>query len=310
LVAVNLNTLVEEIYNLLRRTFPPEIKIKLIFDSDLLPIKANPSQMSQMIMNLCVNARDAIMSKVSETGEERVEEICLRTTNVELSAAQASRHINAKPGKHVRITVTDTGKGMSGEVMKRLFEPFFTTKGEKSGTGLGLAVVYGIVQHHDGFIDVRSTEGEGSTFEVFLPVSKEMRSEKTTDSIEGSLTAGKGTMLVVEDEPQVRKMIRLTLEKSGYTVVSAANGIEAVSKFRTHQNDIDLVILDMVMPEMGGQQCFHELKGMNPDVKIVIMTGYTADGSADDFVRDGALQIIEKPFELREFTKIVQRAIQ
>jgi CheY-like chemotaxis protein len=257
-----------------------------------------------------VNARDAIQSKFSETGEETDEEIRIQTSNVALSAAQASRHLNAKPGEYVRITITDTGKGMSGRVMDKLFEPFFTTKDEKSGTGLGLAVVYGIVQNHDGFIDVRSAVGEGTTFEVYLPVSNEMLRENVNESVDQTLAAGRGTVLVVEDEPQVRKMLQAVLEKSGYTVVSAENGMEAVTQFEMYQKDIRLVILDMVMPEMSGHQCFHELKRIDPNVKILIITGYTTDGSVDDLVREGALQVIEKPFELHEFTAILQQAIQ
>ena len=309
LVVLNLNRMIDEIYKLLKRTFPPEIKIKMVFDPALHSIKANPSQMSQMIMNLCVNARDAILSMRKDRGEENEEELCLQTSNVELNAAQASRYLNAKPGDYVRITVKDSGKGMSGEVMDRLFEPFFTTKGEKRGTGLGLAVVYGTVQNHGGFIDIKSILGEGSTFDVFLPVSKDTCKESSVKAFSGNLTAGRGTILVVEDEPQVRKMIQMALEKSGYAVITAENGVEAVSQFQRYQSDIDLVILDMVMPKMGGHQCFHELKRIDSEIKIIIITGYTTDGSADDFVEEGALRVIEKPFELDVFTEIVRQAI-
>jgi CheY-like chemotaxis protein len=267
-----------------------------------------------MLMNLCVNARDAIESKSEANG--RVAQmggskgtIRIQTANVDLTKEEASRFLNATAGQYVRITVQDTGCGMTPAIIERLFEPFFTTKGEKRGTGLGLAVVYGIVQTHSGFIDVESSVGEGSTFRVFLPVYKQKVAESRTISYAPNLTAGKGTILVADDDAQVKDMVLRALEKSGYVVLSAENGVEAMLKYKAHKENIDLVILDMVMPQMNGRDCLYHLKEINPAVKVIIMTGFTTDGSADDLLGEGAISVIRKPFELQTFTEEIQKAI-
>jgi CheY-like chemotaxis protein len=199
--------------------------------------------------------------------------------------------------------------GISPELIDRLFEPFFTTKGSKTGTGLGLAVVYGIVQNHNGFIDVRSAPGKGASFKILLPILEEQKEQRAKGKQDPNLVYGKGTVLVVEDEKQVRVLAQQALEISGYKVFFAEDGIQAVSLYQEIGNEIDLVILDMIMPKMGGWECFHKLKEINPEVKILIMTGYTTDGSAHDFYKEGALGIIEKPFDLEEFTQYVSKAI-
>jgi two-component system cell cycle sensor histidine kinase/response regulator CckA len=310
--SLNLNSVLEETYKILKRTFPPEVKIEINAEPELQSIKANPSQMSQMLMNLCVNARDAIMTKndgsLSE-GRQTGGLLELSTTNVEMNSRLASRFLNVRPGKYICLSIRDSGTGISSQVMDRLFEPFFTTKGERRGTGLGLAVVYGIVQNHDGFIDVTSKPGEGSTFLIYLPVFKNHQGQPAPKPYTPDLTAGRGTVLVAEDEPQVREMVIRALEKSGYSVLSAEDGREAVSLFEKYGRDIDLVVLDMVMPHMGGQECYQQLKAMNPEVQIMIMTGYTSDTSAENFFREGNIQVIKKPFELQSFTKSVRQAI-
>jgi signal transduction histidine kinase/CheY-like chemotaxis protein len=310
---VDLNAIVEETTKILARTFPPELRITLELDPQLKGILGHPSQMSQMVMNLCVNARDAILSalKGEGTGAPRKDRglLTLRTRNQDLDAAAAFRFLNAKPGSYVCLSVQDNGIGMSAAQLDRLFEPFFTTKGEKSGTGLGLAVVYGIVQSHGGFIDVRSREKEGSTFWVFLPAKLKAGREHRPADAAADLAAGKGTILVAEDDPQVREMITETLTKSGYAVIMAQNGLEAFSLYKASSRPVDLVILDLVMPQMGGKECYYRLKSLNPKLKILVMTGFTADGSAEEFRREGASGVIIKPFELQEFTEIIQRIL-
>jgi two-component system cell cycle sensor histidine kinase/response regulator CckA len=310
---VDLNAIVEETTKILKRTFPPELRITLELEPQLKRILGHPSQMSQMVMNLCVNARDAIISalKPETTGAPRKDRglLTLRTRNLELDALAASRFLNAKPGSYVCLSVQDNGIGMSAAHMERLFEPFFTTKGEKSGTGLGLAVVYGIVQGHSGFIEVHSREKEGSTFWVFLPAQLQPGRERRPVDSGADLAAGRGTILVAEDDPQVRDMITETLTKSGYAVLLARNGLEAVSLYQGSPRPVDLVILDLVMPQMGGKECYFRLKSLNPKVKILVMTGFTADGSAEEFRREGASGVIIKPFELQEFTETIQRIV-
>lgn len=310
--SLNLNSVLEETYKILRRTFPPEVKIEIKPEPKLQSIKANPSQMSQMLMNLCVNARDAIMTKndyLQSEGRQAGGLLELSTSNVELSTRLASRFLNVQPGRYISLTIRDSGTGISPQVMDRLFEPFFTTKGEKRGTGLGLAVVYGIVQNHDGFIDVVSKPGEGSSFQIYLPVFKNHEGKPAPKPYAPDLAAGRGTVLVAEDEPQVREMVIRALEKSGYSVFSAENGREAVSLFEKYGREVDLVVLDMVMPHMGGQECYQQLKALDPEVRVMIMTGYTSDTSAEAFFREGNIQVIKKPFELQSFTRAVQQAI-
>jgi two-component system cell cycle sensor histidine kinase/response regulator CckA len=311
---LNPNDVIEETFNILKRTFPPEIKIELNLDRGLKTTKANPSQIIQMLMNLCVNARDAIESKNQKAkkdteSESPVDLITIQTNNVELNVLDAVRYLNARPGQYVCITVQDTGIGMSSKIMDRLFEPFFTTKGEKRGTGLGLAVVYGIVQNHSGFIDVRSQMGEGSTFKIYLPVLKDTRAETRATAYSPNLTSGKGTVLVADDDKQVKDMVLRALEKSGYSVISAENGFEAMLKYKANREIIDLVVLDMIMPQMSGRDCLLHLREINPAVKVLIMTGYTTNGSAEDLLQEGATGVIRKPFELQAFTEAVQKAI-
>jgi two-component system cell cycle sensor histidine kinase/response regulator CckA len=310
---MNLNEIAQETHRLLMRAFPPEVKITLTLDPNLQAVKASPSQMSQLLMNLCMNARDAILAACetdpgSEGRSRNGGEITIKSYNVELDWRTASRFFKTKPGRYVCLSVQDNGVGIPAESMERLFEPFFTTKGEKSGTGLGLAVVYGIVQSHEGFIDVHSRENAGSVFNVYLPVL-EQKVQSKSNSYTPDLTVGKGTILVAEDDPQVQGMVLRALRESGYRVLSARNGADALSLFQEQGRDIDLVILDLVMPQMGGRECFQRLKQIDRHLKIMLMTGFTSDGSAEDFLEEGACAVITKPFELQTFTGAVQDAL-
>ena len=311
---LNLNNVVNETYNLLKRTFQPEITIRLMLDPHLKTIKADPSQMSQILMNLCVNARDAIATVMSTSRKEPNDKthdniLTLETFNYDLSRERASRFLNAKPGQYVCVRVSDTGTGMPPELIERLFEPFFTTKSEKSGIGLGLAVVYGIVRNHNGFFDVKSKLGKGSSFMIYLPVMEDAVEELVSDEPGASLTYGKGAILVVDDETQVRDLAVKTLKKCGYNVLIANDGDEALSIYETRRDEIDLVILDIIMPKMGGRECFYKIREINPDSKVLIMTGHTTDGSVQDFIKEGAEGVIIKPFDLEVFTDSVNKAL-
>jgi two-component system cell cycle sensor histidine kinase/response regulator CckA len=311
---LNLNNVVNETYNLLKRTFQPEITIRLMLDPHLKSIKADPSQMSQILMNLCVNARDAMVTENSNNRNEDFDGtyeniLTLETFNYDLSRERASRILNAKPGQYVCVRVSDTGIGMPSELIERLFEPFFTTKSEKSGIGLGLAVVYGIVRNHNGFFDIKSELGKGSSFMIYLPVMEEVVEEPVSVELEASLTYGKGAILVVDDETQVRDLAVKILKKCGYTILLAKDGVEALSLYEARRDEIDLVILDLIMPKMGGRECFHKLREINPDIKVLIMTGHTTDGSIQDFIKEGAEGVIVKPFDLELFTDSVNKAL-
>jgi two-component system cell cycle sensor histidine kinase/response regulator CckA len=308
---LSLNSIVEEIHKLLRRTFPPEIKIIMKLDPELSGINANASQMSQMLMNLCVNARDAIMSslKKNSTNSEKHGQLTIKSFNIELDWRTASRFLHAQPGRYVCLSISDSGGGIPQKNLDHLFEPFFTTKGEKTGTGLGLAVVYGIVQNHNGFIDVHSKEGSGSIFNIYLPVIEADELEEPNHSYIPDLTVGKGTILVAEDNPQVQGMIVRALEESGYSVITAKDGSDAIAIYEKRGPDIDLVILDMLMPHVGGRDCFYMIKEIDAQARILLMTGFTANDSMEDFLDEGAAGVITKPFELQHFTATIRKAL-
>lgn len=308
---LSLNSIAEETQKLLRRTFPPEIKITLNLDPELSGINANASQMSQMLMNLCVNARDAIMSGLEKqkNNGERHGELTIKSYNRELDWRSASRFLHAQPGRYVCLSIHDSGGGIPQRNLDHLFEPFFTTKGEKTGTGLGLAVVYGIVQNHNGFIDVHSREGSGSVFNIYLPVFEADQVEEPNHTYTPDLTVGKGTILVAEDNPQVQKMIFRALEESGYHVIAAKDGSDAIAIYEKKGTSIDLVILDMLMPHVGGRDCFYRLKEIDAQARILLMTGFTANGSIEDILDEGAAGFITKPFELQHFTAAIQKAL-
>jgi signal transduction histidine kinase/ActR/RegA family two-component response regulator len=295
---VQLNNVVEETRHLLERSIPKEITIELGLESELWTVEADSSQMSQVLMNLCVNARDAM----PEGGT-----LTLDTRNVTLDEEYARMVLEARPGRYVRLSVSDTGCGMSPEVQARLFEPFFTTKGMAEGTGLGLAMVYGIVKGHEGFVQVYSKEGRGSTFHVYLPAIKVAVEERGGEEMEWP--TGTETILVVDDEDGVRALGQAVLEDCGYSVLMAEDGVQALEVYQAHREEIALVVLDVIMPRMSGLECLRRLREMDPQVKVLISTGYTARDLAEELVAEGALGVVAKPFRIRDFATAVREAI-
>jgi len=296
--SVQLNSVVEETRDLLEHSIPKEITIELRLASELWAVEADPSQISQVLMNLCLNACDAMPDGGTLT---------LETRNVTLDEEWAQTIIGARPGRYVRLSVSDAGCGMSPEVQARLFEPFFTTKEVGQGTGLGLSVVYGIVKGHGGFINVYSQEGRGSTFHVYLPAIEEAVEKREVEGLE--LPTGTETILVVDDEEAVWALGQSVLESCGYSVLMAEDGLQALEVYRAHQGEIGLVVLDVVMPRMGGMECLRRLREMNPSVKVLISTGYMADGLVQELVAEGALGVVEKPFRIRDFAVAVRAAL-
>jgi PAS domain S-box-containing protein len=295
---IRLNSAVEEIHALLERSLPKEITVELHLEPGLWAAEADPSQMSQVLMNLCVNARDAMPDGGTLT---------LETRNMTLDEEEARAILSAQPGRYVRLSVSDTGCGMSSKVQTRLFEPFFTTKEAGKGTGLGLAVVYGIVKAHGGFINVYSEVDQGSTFHLYLPAIRLAVEERETKAAE--LPTGTETILLVDDEESVRKLGQRILKRCSYTVLMAENGVQALEVYQAHQGEIALVVLDALMPEMGGRECLRRLRELDPQVKVLISTGYTADSSAQELMAEGALGIVEKPFLLQDFATAVRTVL-
>jgi CheY-like chemotaxis protein len=301
---VNLNAVVHETERMLLRTFPREIIIRQDLQDDLWSMAADASQVSQLLVNLCLNARDAILARGEEGGV-----IAIATRRVTLSRAEASRFVNAQAGHYVCLRVVDNGIGMTKDVRDRIFEPFFTTKESSGGTGLGLALVYGIVRHHDGFLEVTSAPGQGAAFELYFPALEQSTAQEAGDQPDG-FVRGSGTVLVVDDEPQVLSMITRFLGRCGYRTLTAANGLEAIEAFRERHPEIDVVVLDMIMPRMGGRKCLAALREIDPRAKVVCVSGFTADDSFRYLEREGSFAALEKPLDLRRFSEIVAAAVR
>lgn len=300
---LDLLVLVKESVKLLKRTLPENITIKLDAGdnpTDQYMSEADPTRLRQMLMNLAINARDAM----PEGGEMR---IVFERLQVEADRAPLPE---MKSGAWIALSVHDTGIGIPEEAMPHLFEPFFTTKEPGSGTGLGLAQVYGIVKQHGGEIGVDSEEGWGTTFTVYLPAleQEEQDIESPEDAIQ---SAGKtsGTILLVEDDDTTRKAIHETLELLGYRVLTATNGQEALDVLERQLDAIDLVLTDMIMPEMGGLAFYETLKEWQPNVRVVIMTGYPLADVGRRALEQGELTWIQKPFSMTELAQLVQKKL-
>ncbi len=287
-IVLDLNQVVAEMNTMLRRTLGEDIELTTRLQAQLGLIKADPGQLEQLLLNLAVNARDAM----PQGGQ-----LAIETSQVELDEGFAQVRAGARPGPYVLLAVSDTGCGMSEEVRCRIFEPFFTTKEIGKGTGLGLSTVYAIVQNSQGHIDVYSEPGLGTCFKIYLPRHHEPLEEPPHA---GALPApvGHETVLLVEDDAGVRSLVRDTLKDSGYTVLDAANGREALALVQQHRGPLDLLVTDVIMPGLGGRQLAEQLLARFPDMKVLYMSGYTDDA----VVRYGILQehvhFLQKPFAL------------
>ncbi|RJP21793.1 MAG: response regulator [Candidatus Omnitrophota bacterium] len=283
----NLNTLLADDEKMLQRMIGEDITLRIRFADSLGFVKADPGQIEQVIMNLVVNARDAM----PQGGQLTIE-----TTTVHLDGEQTQQHGDLEAGVYVLLRVIDTGCGMDAEIRKQIFDPFFTTKEQGKGTGLGLSTVYGIVRQSGGSIEVASEPGHGTTFEIYLPrieaesVRREEKLEKAT------LRAASETVLVVEDDETILNGVIRMLEDLGYTVLSANTPSEAIRLVNEYSNDIHVVITDVVMPEMNGKDLSEHLGSIKPTMKFLFMSGYTADIIAKRGVLEEGMHFIPKPF--------------
>ena len=291
---VDLNQIVDESAETFGRT-RKEITIERKFENDLFSIAADESQIDQVLLNLYVNAADAMPGGGK---------LILKTQN-QTHLNIKSDHYNPMPGNYVQLTITDTGSGMDKATLERIFDPFFTTKEMGRGTGLGLASVYGIIKSHDGYIDVESEIGHGTTFTIYLPASESgIEANVETDA---KLIKGSGTLLIVDDEELVLDVGVNMLEKLGYKVLKAHNGTEGVEIFKANHNKIKMVILDIIMPDMGGGEVYDKIKSINPDVKVLLSSGYSVDGQAIELLERGCDGFMQKPFTMEELSgKITQ----
>jgi CheY-like chemotaxis protein len=268
---------------------------------DLRNVKADPGQIEQVIANLAVNARDAM---------PRGGDLTIETSNVVLDDAYAAGHQYVSPGSYVMLAVSDTGRGMDEGTVARIFEPFFTTKELGKGTGLGLSTVYGIVKQSGGHINVYSEPGIGTTFKIYFPPVEETVADKSKG---GALPLeelrGSETVLVVEDEELVREMVREILGHYGYTVLEARSGAEAVDLCSRHRGTIHLMLTDVVMPGMSGVELSKRLAPMQPEMKVLFMSRYTADAIVHQGILESGIAFIQKPFSMDSLTHKVREVL-
>jgi CheY-like chemotaxis protein len=283
--AINLNTIVEKMAKMLARVIGEDVVLHLNTKSPARNIMADLGQIEQVLMNLAVNARDAMPA-----GGRLIIEI----SDIELDGEYVKKHEIVKPGPYVMLAVSDTGEGMSKNVMDRIFDPFFTTKEVGRGTGLGLATVYGIVKQHNGYIFVYSEPGKGTTFKIYLPATHE-KSRGTQTAVSGAMPQGTETVLVADDEPDIRNLVLDVLRPLGYHVLLAASGEEALTASDALKGPVDLLLTDVVMPGMDGKKLADELCSRRPDVKVIFMSGYTDDAIAHHGILDSGVILIQKP---------------
>ena len=286
---LGLNEIVENMNRMLRRLIGEDIQLLILLSPALWPVKVDPGQMEQVIMNLVVNARDAMPAGGRLT---------IETANVNLDDAYAQRHISVKPGAYVMLAVTDTGCGMDAQTQSHLFEPFFTTKEKGKGTGLGLSTVYGIIKQSGGNIWAYSEIGKGSSFKVYLPRVEEARTAYPQKPIAVSPQEGTETILLVEDEDAVRVMISRILRSKGYKVLEARHGQEAIQICGHHRGPVHLMVTDVVMPQMSGRELADRLTPLRPEMRLLYMSGYPDNAIVQHGVLDPGTAFLQKPFTL------------
>jgi PAS domain S-box-containing protein len=297
---LNLNDTVESLLNMLRRLIGEDIDLVWQPAPDLWPVKMDPTQIDQILANLCVNARDAIAG---------VGKLTIETGKKTFDCVYCKEHPGFIPGDFVLLAVSDSGCGMDKDTLGKLFEPFFTTKEVGKGTGLGLATIYGIVKQNNGFINVYSEPGQGSTFRIYLPRHMAEKEGDMAVPEKKSAAGGTETILLVEDEPTILRMTRMMLERKGYTVISAATPAQALEKAQNHAGAIDLLMTDVVMPEMNGRDLATKITALYPEIRLLFMSGYTANVIAHQGILDKGVAFIQKPFSMAELAEKIREVI-
>jgi PAS domain S-box-containing protein len=298
--AIDLDNLLSGIEKMLRRLIREDIEIRQDFTPELWHVRADPDQIEQVIMNLAVNARDAMPKGGVLT---------IGTSNVELGELEVKGFQDLKPGRYVSLTVTDTGTGMTAETKRRLFEPFFTTKPAGEGTGLGLSMVYGIVKQHGGDVSFYSEPGLGSTFKIYWPATDQPIESAARQIGTRATHQGTETILLVEDDEKVRELVRQMLLVQGYKVLESGQSSDALGMASKHGGPIDLLLTDVVMPQMSGHELAGEVAALRPDIKVVFMSGYPGGATSEHGVFDPAAFILQKPFTMDALGLILRQAL-
>lgn len=300
-IPVQLKHIVKEVAGVLKETLPKSIAVKYDIKPDLCTISADPTQIHQILMNVCINARDAMPSGGTLT---------IKAENVQIDKNFTRMNLDAEPGSYVILTVDDTGTGMPAEVVNRIFDPFFTTKEIGKGTGLGLATTLTIVKSHGGFINVYSEPKKGSRFSIYLP-SAEAGQEKPDAAAKNTLPRGSGELiLIVDDEENIRNVADATLKKFGYRTLTAVDGADALAVYLQHKHDITAVLTDMAMPSMDGQALIRAVKNLDTDIKVIAMSGLTTDEMEAELERLKVNAFISKPYSAETLLKTLAGVIQ
>jgi PAS domain S-box-containing protein len=297
---LDLNETVTGMLKMLKRLIGEDVDLHWQPAADLWPVRVDPSQIDQILANLCVNARDAI----SGVGKMTIE-----MGNRTFEEGYCAAHAGFVPGEYVLLAVSDNGCGMDNETLSHLFEPFFTTKGMGQGTGLGLATIYGIVKQNHGFIDVYSQPDRGTAFKIYLPRYVGQAGQARREGAPGPLVRGQETILLVEDEPAVLKMTTMMLKRQNYTVLAAGTPGEAIALAREHAGEIHLLVTDVVMPEMNGRDLAKNLLSLYPHLKRLFMSGHTANVIAHNSVLNEGVHFIQKPFSMKDLAVKVREAL-
>jgi len=292
---VNLNVLVEEGTALLRRVIGAQIDVRIVPAADLRVTIVDRAQIEQVLMNLCLNARDAM---------PRGGMLIIETQNVEIDEDFCRSHSYARPGSYVLLSVSDTGFGMDAATIQHIFEPFFTTKELGKGTGLGLATVYGVVKQHDGFVYVYSEPDKGTSFHIYLPADSG-EADRIDAPLDEPIRKGTETILLCEDHDGLRQTAQEILQVHGYTVIAAANGLEAVQLFKANADRIDLVIVDIVMPGLAGPDAYARMSAIRPGLDVIFTTGYTSETARLVAMVDRGVALLQKPYSPKSLTRMI-----
>ncbi len=298
LETLDLNRIIERVCNLLSHSMPKMIRIETKLEAHNGKIPADPGQIEQVLMNLGNNARDAM----ANGGALRIS-----TWNITLDNDFCQAKFDIEPGDYVAMSISDTGQGMDKSTLQHIYEPFFTTKGLGGGTGLGLSIVYGIVKNHQGCIICESETGKGTTFTIYFPADKKTTmAEELKECAKPEVPGGSETILVVDDEQTIRELCETTLTQYGYTVITACNGEDALDVYRSKCDRIDLIILDLSMPGMGGRACLAKLIDFNPQAKVIVASGYVDKERAEEMLEAGAMEFLPKPFAISALLETVR----
>jgi CheY-like chemotaxis protein len=297
---ININEEIKSMHNLLTKSIPKMINIQTNLHDDIFPLIADSTQIGQIIMNLVINARDAM----GDSGK-----IIISTNNIIFQENASIAGLNIPSGSYIELSVSDTGSGMEKELIQHIFEPFFTTKEAGKGTGLGLAVVHGIVKNHDGFIYCESTPDKGTTFKILFPATTSGKLQQKVQEKTVKIPRGKEKLLVVDDEKNILETVKETLSSYGYKVMIAESAEQALDVYTAQKDKIKLVLLDLNMPGKGGKKCLVDLLAINERAKVLMTSGYSTSQQIEDLTKAGAAGFINKPYRPEDLLLSVRKIL-